>query len=353
MPRAPILLLSLAAIVVGMSCAGGGRPAVTVDAGAAADAGPSHGPGGGTDAPAGAPEDAAGERSPPTDTTGAPTDAGGAADSLAAACGVHVAAADLCRQLPRGTIAACRRDAAGRPSSDGYLEISGASPDGALRYACATHWSPSAVGGYDFPDPGHLMTDAASCCGGPPTPAVPAARGAIGTMHAPKKIKPQETAQPAAGLIRGNPFAVAITGEQGTRPFFDALATWRAWSGDGQPHPAPDGSGAYYFPRSVLVNYTVLEAADGALVVVIGPEVSLTADGKTPLGHPTLGGCADGGGAPLVLIAGELRGTTLTNHSGRFGYDPAETRAVLDDVAKLFNCLGIRISATIYYAPTP
>jgi hypothetical protein len=41
----------------------------------------------------------------------------------------------------------------------------------------------------------------------------------------------------------------------------------------------------------------------------------------------------------------------LTNHSGRFGYDTSVTPAALDDAASLFNCLGISITATMYYPP--
>ena len=70
-----------------------------------------------------------------------------------------------------------------------------------------------------------------------------------------------------------------------------------------------------------------------------------------PLGHPTLGGCASAGGAPLALIAGEVRGTTLTNHSGRFGHEPSTTAAHLDHTAALFNCYGIDITNVTYIPP--
>src|SRR5204863_1554947 len=95
---------------------------------------------------------------------------------------------------------------------------------------------------------------------------------------------------------------------------------WQSWAGDGVPHPAPDGSGGYYFPQSVIINYAIIETQDGRPIVVIGPEVSTTSDEMSPLGHPTMGACASGGGAALALTAGELEGTTLSNHSGRFGY---------------------------------
>jgi hypothetical protein len=125
---------------------------------------------------------------------------------------------------------------------------------------------------------------------------------------------------------------------------------WQGWAGDGKAHPAPDGSGAYYFPSSVLINYAILETSDALPVVVIAPEVSQAADGSAPIGHPTLGGCASGGGAPLALMAGELHGTTLNNHSGRFGYDTSITPQALENASALFKCLGISITATQYVA---
>ena len=202
------------------------------------------------------------------------------------------------------------------------------------------------------------MTDPQSCCGTNATPAAAPtapqpAFGSLGALHAPRDLKPQDTSQPGAGPIRQNPFAVVIRDGSGAAAFSAALSNWQAWAGDGQPHPAPDGSGSYYFGGQLLVNYTILETGQALPVVVIGPEVSVTADGATPLGHPTLGGCAGGGGAPLVLMAGEIWGTTLTSHSGRFGHDPSVTPEALDHAAALFNCLGITITATKYYAPKP
>jgi hypothetical protein len=54
-----------------------------------------------------------------------------------------------------------------------------------------------------------------------------------------------------------------------------------------------------------------------------------------------------------VLIAGEVWGTTLNNHSGRFGHDPSVTPEALAHAAALFNCFGIPISSTTYYLPKP
>ena len=51
------------------------------------------------------------------------------------------------------------------------------------------------------------------------------------------------------------------------------------------------------------------------------------------------------------MTAGELDGTTLTNHSGRFDYGPSITQDVLANAAKLFNCFGIQVTQTKYYPP--
>lgn len=129
------------------------------------------------------------------------------------------------------------------------------------------------------------------------------------------------------------------------------MSTWLSWAGDGTPHPAPDGTGAYYFASNFPTNYVVLETSEGFPVIVIGPEVSLTADGTTPIGHPTLGVCSAGGGAVLAMIGGEIHGTTLNNHSGRYDYGPWVTAQALDSAAQLFNCMGIQITDTKYYPP--
>ena len=231
-------------------------------------------------------------------------------------------------------------------------------PDGTHIYSCATSWSDGGDGGYAFAAPDTFMSDAQSCCGGPPTPVPtpmlpPIALGTLGAPHGPRDIKPQESMEPGAGPIRSNPFAVVVRDPAGAETYATALASWQAWAGDGNPHTATDGEDAYYFSADLLVNYVILETPDAQPVLVIAPEVSLTADGTTPLGHPTLGACQAGGGAPLVLMAGEVWGATLTNHSGRFNHDPSVTQEALDDAAKLFNCLGISITRTTYYPPKP
>jgi hypothetical protein len=291
----------------------------------------------------------------PTHSTDAAT-ADGGPDATASMCPAVAAPVDGCTDLSRGTISPCGHDANGQPSQTGYLEI--LAPDGSRGYVCATAWDPSPSGGYTFGQPDQFMSDPQSCCGSPPTPATPPSTSApsigfLGLLHGPTHIKPQEMAQPGAGPIRHNPFAVVVQDRAGGEAFSAALAQWQAWSGDGRPHPGTDGTGAYYFSRSLLVNYTIVETSDARLAVVIGPEVSLTADGTTPLGHPTLGACTAGGGAPLVLIAGEIIGTTLTNHSGRFDHDPSDTPEALDHAAALLNCFGIPIASTMYETPKP
>ena len=51
------------------------------------------------------------------------------------------------------------------------------------------------------------------------------------------------------------------------------------------------------------------------------------------------------------MIAGEIHGTVINNHSGRYDYGPWTTTQTLDSAAKLFNCMGIQITGTQYYPP--
>jgi hypothetical protein len=292
-----------------------------------------------------------------TTDAGPSTDAAGTPEPGTTICAAaNRTSADLCQTLASGTIQACSRDASGMPSQTGYLEI--LEPDGSRLYTCATSWVDAPSNGYWFGNPDQFMSDPQSCCGGSPTPvAAPTAGqpavGDLGVPHPPRELKPQETETPGAGMIRQNPFAMIVRDKDGAAALTAARATWQGWAGDGNPHPAPDGTGAYYFPASVLINYVLIDAGDSVPVIVIGPEVSLTADGATPLGHPTLGGCARGGGVPLALMAGELFGTTLTNHSGRFGYGPSVTQAGLDHAAELLRCLGVPVTETVYHPPKP
>ena len=285
---------------------------------------------------------------------GAQSEVGSATPDAGVTCGDPSPTTDLCSVVARATLMPCGQDADGQPTQTGYLEIQ--NPDGSRIYSCATSWGPTT--GYWFDQPNQLMSDPQSCCGSSATPVpAPAAPqtgvGYLGAPHPPHDIKPQETAQPGNGLVREDPFATIVRDSSDAAAFQSALATWTSWAGDGQPHAAADGSGSYYFPLDLLLNYTIVATSDGSPIVVLGPEVSLTSDEKTPLGHPTLGACKSGGGAALALMAGELQGTTLSNHSGRFRYDASETQEALSNAQKLFNCLGIPIASTIHYAAKP
>ncbi len=292
--------------------------------------------------------------SPSSDASGA-FDAGSLpVDAMSGAgCMLPAAPADVCAAFPTGKVIPCSQDG-GQPSQTGYLEID--TPGGAPMYVCATSWSSNPDIGYIFGQPATFLSDAQGCCGGTVTaatnPAVPElAIGSLGTPRIPSHIKPQELQDSVSGPIRQNPFAVVVTDAASGAAATAAIATWLPWAGDGKPHAAPDGTGAYYFASGFPVNYVVLETSGGVPSIVIGPEFELTADGKTPVGHPSLGVCPAGGGAPLVLNGGELHGTTINNHSGRLNYGPAATQQALDAAAKLFNCLGISVTSTQYDAP--
>jgi hypothetical protein len=276
-------------------------------------------------------------------------------DASAWTCGAPAPSADPCQVLPQGALASCGPGPDGAPSANGYLDIT--MPDGTHLYTCATLLTGDPSVGYWFDASDALMSDAQSCCGGAPTQVEapllpPVAVGTLGALHGPREIKPQEHADLEGGPIRINPFAVIVRDQSGANAYVNALASWQAWAGDGNPHQGADGQG-YYFPSEFPVNYALLETSDGQPIVVIAPEVSVTSDGEAPLGHPTLGACPTGGGAPLVLMAGEIWGDTLTNHSGRFNHHPSVTEEALADAVKLFNCFGISITRTTYYPPKP
>ena len=279
---------------------------------------------------------------------------GGAPSVAAGSCSVPAAPSDLCGALPTGKVSPCSTDSSGQPSQTGYLEID--SPGSPPAYVCATSWSSDPSKGYIFGQPGTFLSDAQGCCGGTVSataaPTVPQPSiGSLGTPHIPSHIKPQEMKQPTSGPILQNPFAVAVTDTSSGAAATAAMSTWISWSGDGKTHAGPDGTGAYYFPSGLLINYVILETSQGVPVIVIGPEVSQSADGSTPIGHPTLGVCASGGGAPLAVTGGQVIGTTLNNHSGRYDYGPSATMQTLATAAQLFNCFGIQITKTKYYAP--
>jgi hypothetical protein len=300
------------------------------------------------------PDGAAPASSNPGAQTTSHPDGGGVSTTVdAATCMLPAAPSDLCAALPTGKVTPCSQSG-GQPSQTGYLEVD--SPGVAPIYVCATSWSSDPSVGYIFGQPATFLSDPQGCCGGTVSPAaaptVPdPSIGALGAPHIPDHLKPQETEQPGSGLIRQNPFAIAVTDATSGAAATQAIATWLTWGGDGKPHPAPDGTGAYYFATGFPVNYVVMETSAGFPVIVIGPEVSLTSDGKSPIGHPTLGVCPAGGGAAVPLIAGEVHGTSINNHSGRFDYGPWITSEALDATAKLFNCMGIQITDTKYDAP--
>jgi hypothetical protein len=288
--------------------------------------------------------------------TGAQPDAPSAGSPDAGSCQVlALTAAQTCALLPTGHMSACAMDPiTGDPSQTGYLEIRPPG-SGARLYACASSWQ--AITGYRLDNP-VLLTDPAACCNGDATLATPAQvppPGAgddyLGVQHAPLQLKPQELMDGVGGDIRQNPFAVVGSSRAAAAALDAALRTWDGWAGDGAPHPAPDGTGAYYFPRPLTINYVILQTTRGAPVFVVAPEVSLTADGKQLLGHPTLGVCAERGGAPLALIGGEIHGETLNNESGRFGADKSVTAEALQHAARLFNCYGIPITGVEYIPP--
>ena len=230
------------------------------------------------------------------------------AKAAAWACDTPAPAIDLCSALPTGNIVACSRDGNGTPSPTGYLDAT--LPDGSHVYSCATVWTDNTQGGgYWFDSPDAFMSDPQSCCGGAPTPVAnpPQAAMAIGKMialHGPQEVKPQESAEPGAGPLRHNPFAVVVRDREGAAAYMAALANWETWWMDGNPHPGDSGTGQYYFV-GLGVNFVLVETPDGHPTVIIGPEVSTTPDGKSPLGHPTLGACATGGGAPSALMGGD------------------------------------------------
>jgi hypothetical protein len=291
---------------------------------------------------------------PSTIEPDAGADALAPAESSTWGCDMPAPVVDFCSALPTGTVVACTPDKSGTPSQDGYLEIK--MPDGSRLYTCATSWTDNSKGGgYWFEGPDEFMSDPQSCCGGAPTPVtnppmVASGIGGLTRLHGAREIKPQESADPGDGPLRHNPFAVVVRDRSGAAAYSAALANWQIWSTDGNPHPGDDGTGEYYFV-GLGVNFVLVETPDGHPTLVIGPEVSTTSDGSSPLGHPTLGACPGGGGAPLVMMGGEIVGTTIDNHSGRFNHDPTASADELAEVAKLFNCYGISITGTTYYPP--
>jgi hypothetical protein len=257
----------------------------------------------------------------------------------------HLTDQAVCSTAPTAKVSACSIDPATQtPSQDGWLEVDRA--DGSRGYICSRRWEKEG-GFYFIDDREHLHDSADDCCnnGQVTIPATdPVTDPHFGTLHGPTHIKTQEMLEPTGGDLRHNPFAVVVASPEAAAVFRDHLATWKSWAGDGQPHPAPDGTGAYYFPEFLPINYVVIPAAGGDPVIVLGPEPSLDPDFKTPIGHPTLGACPDRGGAPMAFIAGDLLDGVLSNSSGRFGHETTVGPDLLDNTADLFRCYGIEVT---------
>jgi hypothetical protein len=259
-------------------------------------------------------------------------------------------AGDMCPLTWTGKVEACSVDGDGKPSKNGWLEVSG--PAGEHGFVCASNWTED--GGYFFSnDREHLTANAADCCAA--TAAVQsddlAFDRSFGLLHAPTHVKPQEMIDPPGGELRQNPFAVVVGSAEDGAKYQQALQEWLRFAGDGQAHPGPDGQGAYYFPAELSVGYVVVPTSAGAPLIVIAPEISMDPDFDTPLGHPTLGACDGQGGAPLAYIAGAIYGDTISNGSGRFGYELTITKEALDNTQALFNCYGIPVSKVEWFDP--
>ncbi len=273
----------------------------------------------------------------------------GAPDAQAGTGAVGSSAGTRCPLLATGRIKSCGVDPGGLPSQKGYLTISQPG-DVVLRHVCAIDWT--LKHGYTLVKPANgWVADPRVCCdaggsamGFEDVPLTPA--GYLGKPHAPQWVKPQEYDEASGGTVRQNPFTLTITNVAAGKGFLDALATWDSWAGSAQPHPGPDGTGAYYFPRPLTINYVISQNKLNNIVLTVGPEVSANVELTQPLGHPTMSACAAGGGVPLALIAGVISNSTLNNDSGRFGYDPSITAEALTNAAKIFNDRGILITTT-------
>jgi hypothetical protein len=260
------------------------------------------------------------------------------------------AQADLCSLTWTGKISACSMAADGTPSPQGWLEVT--SPAGERAYICADRWAPS--DGYFFSnDREHTTAKPEDCCqtlAAVQTGPLPFDKS-FGLLHGPTHVKPQETMSSSEGELRQNPFSIIVASSTDGQKYLDAVAQWNMWAGDGQPHPGPDGTGAYYFPMPLPVNYVVVPTSAGAPIIVIAPEVSMDPELKTPLGHPTQGACSVQGGSPLAFIAGDIQGNKVSNGSGRFGYELTVTKEALDNTKALFNCYGIPIDGVLFSPP--
>jgi hypothetical protein len=260
--------------------------------------------------------------------------------------------AQTCAIVMTGVVTPCSIDAdTGQPSQTGSLEVR--RPDGSNGYLCSSTWS-STTGAVYGGDPEVLLDSPAGCCGGADGTALdwPPSNPFFGVPHGPTLIKPWETMMDTGGEIRENPFAVVVSSPASAAAFHEARVQWESWGGDGQPHTGPNGSGEYYFPEWVLINYLVVPTVNGDPVIVLAPEVSRTVEHTRPLGHPTLGGCQAHGGAPLAFFGGELKDDdVITNHSGRFSAGSSTSLEHLENTAALFNCYGITVVGVEFQHP--
>jgi hypothetical protein len=259
-------------------------------------------------------------------------------------------AGDMCPLTWTGKVSACSVGADGTPSPNGWLELHG--PAGEHGFVCASAWDDTE--GYFFSnDRLHTTAKASDCCTA--TAAIQSGDleddRSFGPLHAATHIKPQEMLEPPGGEIRQNPFSIIVSSAAEGQAYLTEVQKWVTWAGDGQPHPGPDGQGAYYFPADLGVNYVVVPTSANAPLIVIAPEVSMDPEFKTPLGHPTLGACADQGGSPVAFMGGNIYGTTISNGSGRFGYELTVTHEALDNTAALFNCYGIPVNKVEFTDP--
>ncbi len=53
----------------------------------------------------------------------------------------------------------------------------------------------------------------------------------------------------------------------------------------------------------------------------------------------------------MAYIGGDIQGTTLTNGSGRLGFEETVTRDDIEAAAALFNCYGIPINNVTFTPP--
>lgn len=262
---------------------------------------------------------------------------------------LDLTAEQACAAALTGAVTPCSV-ANGVPSQTGALEIHRA--DGNTGYLCTTGWVD--IGGFYFQaDRRHFRSSATQCCGGAPAPFVdwPATDAYFGVPHAPVHIKVQEMEAPAGGKLVHNPFAIVVSNATVGATVHPQRLAWLAWAGDGLPHPAPDGTGQYWFPAPLPINYVIVPTGAGDPLIIVAPEVMVHPTLDRPLGHPTMGACPGTGGTPVAFLGGTIEGTILTNRSGRFGRETSITSMNMMNAAALFNCYGINITGVSFDPP--